>query len=117
MRTLTLLTAMALSGCAYTEDGWIWRPLEGPSYDIGEGLTFEPEPETTFVVAATYLPVSREGRGLFSDNMDAIQATLDAEPEGLIAYSLGQKMVGREYRTVTVWEDEDALMGLSLIHI
>ncbi|MFT5686285.1 MAG: hypothetical protein ACI8RZ_007241, partial [Myxococcota bacterium] len=107
-RLLTLLAPLTLAACAYTEDGWIFQPLQGPEYDIGDGLLFTPEEGETFIVAATYLPVSRSARKLFNDRMDGIQDTLNAEPEGLIAYSLGQKMIGREYRTVTVWTDEDA---------
>lgn len=113
-RTLLLLTTLGLSACAYTEDGWIWRPFQGPAYDTAEGLLVEPEDGTTYVVAATYLPVSRDGREVFGEHMEALNEELEAEPEGLIGYSLGEKLVGREYRTVTVWESEEAMYGFVL---
>jgi heme-degrading monooxygenase HmoA len=112
-RTPLLALTLALGACA-SNDGFFWNPLEGPKYDAETGLTFEPEPEQTFVVAATYLPVSRQGKGLFRERMGGIQAELDAGPEGLIAYSTGGKLVGREYRTVTIWETEDDMMQFVL---
>ena len=108
-----LALSLALGGCS-SNDGFFWNPLEGPQYDAETGLTFEPDADQTFVVAATYLPVSRQGKGLFRERMGGIQAELDAGPDGLIAYSTGGKLVGREYRTVTVWETEDDMMAFVL---
>lgn len=114
IRSLLLMISLGLSACAYTEDGWIWRPFQGPAYDSSEGLLVSPEEGTTYVVAATYLPISRDGRAVFKEHMEALRAELDAEPDGLIGFSLGEKMVGREYRTVTVWESEEAMYGFVL---
>lgn len=108
-----LALTLALGGCA-AEDGFFWSPLEGPGYDAETGLTFEPAPDQTFVVAATYLSVSRQGKGLFRERMQGIQAELDAGPDGLVAYATGGRLVGREYRTVTVWESEDDMMAFVL---
>ena len=116
MNRLALLSVpLLLAGCQYVHDGWAFQPFQGPAFDIKDGLLIDAEEGQTFVIAATYLPVSKDSRDLFGERMDAIQAELDAEPDGLIGYALAQKLVGSdEYRTVTVWEDEDAMMAFVL---
>lgn len=108
--TLGLLALSTLSACAYTEDGWVFQPFQGPGYTLEEGLVLETDADTTYIAAATYLPVARDQVSLFDDRMAPIIDEMEAGPEGLVGYSLGQKMVGKEYRTLTVWEDEEAMV-------
>lgn len=112
--SLLILALSSGAGCQYVQDGWAFRPFEGPGYDIADGLLLDVEEGQTFLLATTYLPVSKAGERRFGDHMDALQDELDSGPEGLVGQSLAQKIFGREYRTLTVWEDEDAMMAFVL---
>lgn len=101
---------LSLVACDYYTGNWIYSPLEGPGMEIGGELLIESQEEDQWIAASTHLYVSGgQGMDLFNDNMEAMQETLDAEPEGLIAYSLGQELVGREYKTLTIWQSEEAM--------
>jgi heme-degrading monooxygenase HmoA len=105
-----MLWILSLVACDYYTGNWIYSPLEGPGMEIGGELLVEPQDDAQWIAASTHLYVSGgEGMKLFSENMEAMQETLDAKPEGLIAYSLGQELIGREYKTLTVWESEEAM--------
>jgi heme-degrading monooxygenase HmoA len=112
-----LVSAPILAGCEYVSaDGWYYSPFEGPGYTMGDGLTADLPADHEYIVATTYLPIRQDGEAatLFGEHMQAIQAELDAGPDGLIGYSLGSTIAGDEVRTVTVWRDTDALFGFTL---
>lgn len=113
-RAALLFSMFVTAGCQYVQDGWAFQPFEGPGYDIKDGLLLDIDADTPLVIAATYLPVGKDGKDLFDERMEALQGELAAGPEGLVGFSLGQKLVGREYRTVSVWESEDAMMAFVL---
>lgn len=105
-----MLWILSLVACDYYTGNWIYSPLEGPGMEIGGQLLIEPQDDAQLIAASTHLYVSGgESMRLFNENMDAMQETLDAEPEGLVAYSLAQELIGREYKTLTVWESEEDL--------
>lgn len=104
-----MLMLLNLLACDYYTGNWIYSPLEGPGMEIGGELLVEPEEDAQWIAASTHLYVSGSGMKLFNENMERMQETLDAEPEGLIAYSLGQELIGREYKTLTIWESEEAM--------
>lgn len=111
-RLLSPALLTLLSGCQYAHDGWAFRPFEGPGYDLSEGLSSDIPADQPLVLASTYLPVIgiRDARKLFDTRMEDIQTELDAAPEGLVGYSLASKLFGQDaYRTITVWESEDAM--------
>jgi heme-degrading monooxygenase HmoA len=85
-------------------------PLEGPGYE-GEVLVSEaPGP---FIVSTTQLILKSgdsEAQALFDKNMEAINAALPQQP-GLVGFSLGIEPFASGYRTLSVWESEDAVLG------
>lgn len=99
-----MILAFALSlACAPSE------PLEGPGYTEAGGFLIDAD---TLVVAVTYADIASGQRGAFDDHVDAITAQADASP-GFVARSLRGKVPGREVWTLTVWEDEDSLLGFA----
>jgi heme-degrading monooxygenase HmoA len=112
-----LLALAALAGCEYVSaDGWIYSPFEGPGFSMQDGLTVDLPGEHQYIVATTYLPIQQtpEATELFSGHMQALQAELDAGPDGLIGYSLATTVLGDEVRTLSVWRDADALFAFTL---
>jgi heme-degrading monooxygenase HmoA len=100
------LLVLGLVGCG-PQTGWVFQPFAGPGWD-GE-LTIEHE--GPLMLATTYLPRAsgKEARQAFQEVMEGIQEELDSEPAGLVGSSLGGKVLGREYRTLTVWTSEEAM--------
>lgn len=84
-------------------------PFEGPGY--ANGLTTEAE--GPFTVSTTLL-VLKEGdpdaQGLFDKNMEVLNKTLP-DADGLVGSSLSFTLFGSGYRTLTVWESEEAVLG------
>ena len=114
---LAIASTFFLGACEYlSADGWLRQPFEGPSFTMDEGLTGDWEADHTFVISTTYLPVrpTAEAQELFDERMIPIRELLDDGPEGLIGYSVAQRLIGSEYRTLTVWESYDALYAFVL---
>jgi heme-degrading monooxygenase HmoA len=97
-----------LAGCG-SQTGWVFQPFAGPGWSDQDGLLLEHE--GPLVLATTYLARASggEARRAFRDVMDGVSAELDSEPEGLVGTALGGRVLGREYRTVTVWTSEEAM--------
>lgn len=103
----TLIAGTLLSaGCG--ADGWLYHSFEGQGYSSEEGL-IGISPDDTLIVTATYLPVSQSGSSLFHAHDDAIEAHLAQMESGLVGFAVGLKLFAGEYRTLTVWTDEDAM--------
>jgi hypothetical protein len=84
-------------------------PLEGPGYVEG---VLTSEAAGPFTVSSTLLILKKddpEAKPLFDKNMEAINTALPVSP-GLVASSLGLILFGDGYRTLTVWESEDAVL-------
>ncbi len=99
----TALTTLA-AGCE------IEQPFEGPGYDLSDGLTSDaPGP---FVVATTRLVID-DGDGdqqAFDGPMAKLTEALKTQP-GLVGKSLGFGIGVSGYRTLSVWESEEAVLG------
>jgi heme-degrading monooxygenase HmoA len=106
--TTTARNVLALVVLASSVGCELAQPFEGPGFSLGEGLTTEaPGP---FLAATTHLTL-KDGAGV-QQRFDALMSTMsDALPEttGLVGVSLAQGTEG--YRTLTVWEDEAAMLG------
>jgi hypothetical protein len=84
------------------------QPFEGPGFSLGEGLTTDaPGP---FLAATTHLTLkgSPEAQQRFDSLMSTMSEDLPEWP-GLVGASLATGPEG--YRTLTVWEDEVAMLG------
>lgn len=116
MRLLSIACLLALAGCENTvSGGWTYSAFKGPGFDKEGNFQLQTEEGQEFVLATTYLPVGRgDSKALFEGHMDSIQSELWDDPEGLIGYSYAEKIVGREYRTISIWEDHDALYAFVL---
>lgn len=92
-----------LSGCDFA------APFEGPGYVPGEGLTTDaPGP---FVVSTTWLVV-KDGDGnqqAFDGHMEKLGKALETQ-EGLVGKSLSLPLGVVGYRTLSVWESEEAVL-------
>lgn len=116
MKRLSIACLLVLAGCENTvSGGWTYSPFKGPGFDKEGNLQIEVEEGQEFVVATTYLPVGRgDSKDLFDGHMASIQSELWEDPEGLVGYSYAEKIVGTEYRTLSIWEDYDALYDFVL---
>ena len=112
--TALILGILALAGCEPSLPGWIFQPFEGPGIDADGEVTATPGEEGQFVLATTFLPVRAESQVLFSDTMEPILAALDAEPPGLVGTSLARTIDASAYRTLSVWESEEAMFAFVL---
>jgi hypothetical protein len=67
------------------------------------------EPGATFVVLASHLPLLKMSSTVrFFRAVSAIRKQL-AETDGLVGYTLRAKPLARNYWTLSVWKDSDAL--------
>lgn len=118
LRLALLVPALvATSACDYlSSDGWLFSPFEGPGYTQADGLTLDLPGDQSLIVATTYLPIrdGDEANDLFQRHMEELNAALEAGPEGLVGYSLGQSLVANEVRTLSVWTSYEAMYGFVL---
>lgn len=116
MSLLIVSLGLGLTGCENTvRGGWSYTPYKGPGFDQEGVLQLQPTEGQEFVLATTYLPVGQgDGKALFDEHMANIQRELWDDPEGLVGYAYGEKILGREYRTISIWEDYDALYAFVL---
>lgn len=116
MKLLSMSVLLAIAGCENTvSGGWTYTPFKGPGFDQEGNLQLQTEAGQEFVVATTYLPVGRgDSKDLFDEHMANIQSALWEDPEGLVGYAYAEKIVGMEYRTISIWEDYDALYAFVL---
>jgi heme-degrading monooxygenase HmoA len=105
MRALVLSAALPL----FAACGDIAQPFEGPGFKNGEVTT---KAEGPFLAATTHLILEDgdEAQKAFDENMEAINAVLLDQP-GLVGVSLAGKPFTREYRTLSVWETEEAMLA------
>ena len=104
MKTALTLTIFAFTGCH------LEQPFEGPGYSLGDGLTTEAA--GPFVVSATNL-LLLDGDAVkkaFDGHMAVLQEQIKTQP-GLIGVSLGLPIGTEGYQTLTVWENEEAVLG------
>jgi heme-degrading monooxygenase HmoA len=108
----TILLSLVLAPTAVVGTGCeLAQPLTGPGLTIsGELTTDAPGP---FTVSTTKL-ILKEGdpdaQRLFDDNTEAMNAVLQEAP-GLVAVSASMTIGGATYRTLSVWESEEAMLG------
>jgi len=121
VRHLFVLSTAAIAsltgGCEYVSPtGDVSQPFEGPGFTLDAGLTAQVPDSGVFVVGATRLVVADgdEPMSLFNERMPDIAAAIEAAPPGLVGYSLRQNLFSREYRTVSVWESQDAMWAFVL---
>lgn len=87
----------------------IAQPFEGPGYSLNDGLTSEAAGPFTVGTTLLLLNDKAGAQQHFDDNMNAILEVIDDQP-GLVGKSLGQGIGKPGYRTLTVWESEEAML-------
>jgi heme-degrading monooxygenase HmoA len=105
MKVVVLVVIATLTGC-----GVFAPPLEGPGY---QGDVLVSEAPGPFIVSTTQLILKSgdsEAQPLFDKNMEVINVALPQQP-GLVGFSLGIEPFTSGYRTLSVWESEDAVVG------
>jgi len=117
--TAALAVALAfVGGCEYASpNGDVAQPFEGPGFSLADGLTAAVPDSGEFIVAATRLVVADgdEPIALFNDHMTALLAALAEGPPGLVGFSVRQNLFSRGgYRTMSVWESQDAMWAFVL---
>lgn len=88
------------------------QPFQGPGFDGQEVTT---EATGPFVAATTHLVLKAgddAAAGVFDEQMKKLNAALETQP-GFIGSSLSAKLLSSpgEYRTLSVWEDEEAMLA------
>lgn len=115
---VVLFAAAAQAGCEYASpNGDVAQPFEGPGFSLEEGLTAAVPAGGEFIVGATRVVVADgdEPIRLFDERMNAVTAVLDEGPPGLVGYSVRRNLFSRGgYRTVSVWESQDAMWAFVL---
>lgn len=99
--TLALMTAC--TGC------YLEQPFEGPGYSLGDGLTTDAA--GPFVVSTTSLVLADgdEAKRAFDGHMAVLTEQIKTQP-GLVGFSLALPIGSEGYRTLSVWESEDAVL-------
>lgn len=89
----------------------IAQPFQGPKWDMSKGLT-DKSLKGPFIAATTDIIVKNDSaaQDLFNNDFNAVQTELKTSP-GLIGYSLDEVIGGDDYRTLTVWEDEQSMVN------
>jgi heme-degrading monooxygenase HmoA len=107
MKTVTLALAtiaLAASGC------YLEQPFEGPGYSLGDGILTDAEGP---FVASTTMLILADGdlpKQTFDKHMAVLSEKIKTQP-GLIGVSLALPIGSEGYRTLTVWENEEAMLG------
>lgn len=112
MTCFRLAMVLLLVACS-ADGGWRYDEFEGPGFTTVGGLHAKYTEDDTFIVAGTWLHVSKSGRALFTERIDAIKRELWADPVGLVGYAFASG-AGGEHRTVSVWENRDAMYAFVL---
>jgi heme-degrading monooxygenase HmoA len=104
LKYIVVLVALS-SGCE------IAQPFQGPKWDMNKGIT-DKSLKGPFIAATTDIIVKSDSaaQDLFNKDFNAVQDELKTSP-GLIGYSLDFIVGGDDYRTLTVWEDEQSMVN------
>lgn len=102
LRVLTLVSLVALGGCAFA------TPFRGPGYDSRTGVTIGTDDEVVVALTKAVLRGDRSKRSDFWDSVWRVEASL-AEQEGFIGYSLRREFFGPTAWTMTAWLSEEDL--------
>lgn len=93
-----------LFGCAFN------TPLSGPNYQSGAALEAVGITEVVVSLTEAELKRNRDARDLFWKYVDDIDVQLETQP-GLIASSKRVTLFGQKAWTMTIWQDQAALMA------
>lgn len=102
--TLTTTFMLAASGC------YLEQPFEGPGYSLSDGILTDAE--GPFVASSTNL-ILADGdapKQAFDKHMAVLSEKIKTQP-GLIGVSLALPIGTEGYRTLTVWENEEAVLA------
>lgn len=103
LKVIVVVVAVFASACE------IAQPFQGPKWDMNKGLT-DKSLKGPFIAATTDIVVKDGAQDLFNKDFNAVQDELKTSP-GLIGYSLDFVVGGDDYRTLTVWEDEQSMVN------
>lgn len=101
LATLTVL--VAASGC------FLEQPFEGPGFTLEDGLTTDAEGPFTASTTSLVLADGDEPKRTFDKHMAVLGEKIKTQP-GLIGVSLALPIGTEGYRTLTVWESEEAMI-------
>jgi heme-degrading monooxygenase HmoA len=99
------LVSVLVTGCELAQ------PFEGPGYSSSDGLTSDAE--GPFTVSTTKLILKdgdSEAQGIFDAHTDVMTEALKTAP-GLVGLSSSGTIGGATYRTLSVWESEEDMLG------
>ncbi len=99
LRMLTLVSLVALGGCAFA------TPFRGPGFDSRTGVTIGTEDKVVVALTKAVLRGDRGKRSDFWTSVSRVEASL-AEQEGFIGYSLRREFFGPTAWTMTAWLSE-----------
>ncbi len=100
LATLALATA---SGC------YLEQPFEGPGFTLSDGITTDAEGPFTASTTSLILVPGDEAKAAFDKHMAVLSEKIKTQP-GLIGVSLALPIGTEGYRTLTVWESEEAML-------
>lgn len=100
LATLALVTA---SGC------YLEQPFEGPGFTLADGITTDAEGPFVGSTTMLILKPGDEPKATFDKHMAVLSEKIKTQP-GLIGVSLALPIGTDGYRTLTVWESEEAML-------
>jgi heme-degrading monooxygenase HmoA len=109
MKSIVAFSVVVLSSTACLE---VAAPFEGPAFENGGQLKSD-VPEGTYLVSATWIDIKNtpEAEQRFSELMDPLTEQIKTQP-GLLGYSLQLQLLSNAgYRTLTIWENEEAMLN------
>jgi heme-degrading monooxygenase HmoA len=99
------LTLFVTAGCELAQ------PFEGPAFEGGGRLKAD-VPDGTYIVSSTVISIKDDeaSQKRFQELADQLFAAIGTQP-GLLGWSRSLIIGGNEYRTLTIWQDEEAMLG------
>jgi heme-degrading monooxygenase HmoA len=88
---------------------YLEQPFEGPGFSLGDGITTDAEGPFTASTTSLILADGDEPKQVFDKHMAVLGEKIKTQP-GLIGFSLALPIGSEGYRTLTVWESEDAML-------
>lgn len=109
MKSFVVAVVVAAVGCSSLSACYLEQPFEGPGFDIGAGLTTDAAGPFVASTTSLHLMDGDAPKAAFDKHMAVLGEKIKTQ-SGLIGYSLALPIGTEGWRTLTVWESEDAML-------
>jgi hypothetical protein len=84
--------------------------MKGPGYDETMG-GFIGTPQSSYVISSTQIYTDPSQDPAFFKAFGPVLTSLNGNPDGLVAFTLGTDSNCHVYRTLAIWESQDKMMA------